>query len=203
VAFIGLAPIAALGFAYVGRARRPLGPVVVTAALVVMVPGGATVRSGDNIRLPGAYIPSAGPRAATTDVVSAARWLEARYGPHLTVMGDLDVVSIFAAYARSRPASYQNYGFRPWEVFFGRRLSARAVSELERSKTDFIAIDRRITQLPPFGGFYFSAQEPVTARPLPTSFLTKFERSRMFTAVYDNGNVVIYRYLGKPARRTR
>ncbi len=195
--FIGLAPVAAFALKRLADSRWRVGaPVVIVALVAIAITGGSIIRSGDNIRLPGPYIPSSGPRAATPDTLVAARWLEAHYGPRLTVMADNTLANVFGAYARTRPASHQFYGFRPWAVFYKTRFTLAAINELERSKTQFVAIDRRVHARRPFAGWYFSSREPRLNRAMPRAFTTKFGQTPLFRKVYDNGNVVIYRYVG-------
>jgi hypothetical protein len=164
-----------------------------------MLMGGAVIRSGENIRFPGAYIPSGGPRAVTPDTITAARWLLQSYGPQRVVMADVTLSSVFGAYALATPASYQNFGYRPWRVFFARTLTAAGQYELNRSGTEFVVVDQRITKYRPFGGYYFSPSEPSNHFPAgPAQYIAKFNTSPFFQRVYDNGNIIIYRYSSTP-----
>lgn len=166
-----------------------------------MLMGGATIRSGENIRFPGRYIPSGGPRAVTPDTIAAARWLLATYGPGHVVMSDVTLSSVFGAYALATPASYQNFGYRPWKVFFTPTLDRAAQYELRRSGTEFVVVDQRVTLYSPFGGYYFSRSEPRTGfSVVPARDLGKFNFSRFFQRVYDGGNIIIYRYSATPMR---
>jgi len=197
-AFLGLAPIAAIALHRLATgSQRWFAPAAVAAVVVIAVMGGSIIRSGENIRLPGDYIPSAGPRASTADTIAAATWLDDHYGPHLTVMGDYTLTSVFGGYGRARPASYQDYGFRPWLVFYADSFTEAGVAELRRSRTQFVAVDRRVTRERAFTGWYFSPEEPrLRERVMPEPYLRKFADSPMFSSVYDNGNVAIYRYVG-------
>jgi hypothetical protein len=196
-AFIGLAPVAAFGlfglFARAGFARALLG----SAALVLAFVTGATGRSGENIRFPGPYIATGGPRSTTADVIEAADWLRRNHGASQVVMGDITVAAVFGSYGGQLPASYQNFGYRPWQVFDSKRLTARGLYELDRSRTNFVVVDERVAESPPFGGYYFAPDEPIPSwrPPMPRAFLEKFDRDPRFDRVYDNGNVKIYRFL--------
>lgn len=197
IAFVGLAPVAAFALRRIAIIRW-WSAGLTAVALVLILGSGVVIRSGDNIRFPGSYVPSSGPRATTPDTIAAARWLARYYGRHRVVMADFTLASVFGAYANSQPASYQNYGIRPWRVFFSNRLTGAGRFELDRSGTEFIVVDRRMTTARPFTKFYFSDTEPALSTPLlPISYLTKFDSSNEFESVYDNGNVLIYRYLGR------
>ena len=63
-----------------------------------------------------------------------------------------------------------------------------------------MVVDRRIGGRKPFGGFYFSSQEPdIGAAAFPPRFLKKFDRSPFFEQVYDSRNIAIYRFVRTPA----
>jgi hypothetical protein len=180
-------------FARAGFARALLG----SAALVLVFVTGATGRSGENIRFPGPYIATGGPRSTTADVIEAADWLRRSHGASQVVMGDITVAAVFGSYGGQLPASYQNFGYRPWQVFDSKRLTARGLYELDRSRTNFVVVDERVAESPPFGGYYFAPDEPIPSwrPPMPRAFLEKFDRDPRFDRVYDNGNVKIYRFL--------
>ena len=195
VSFIGLAPLAAIAATRLFDRRRLLAWSAAMGGIFVMLMGGAVIRSGENIRFPGAYIPSGGPRAVTPDTITAARWLLQQYGPHRVVMADVTLSSVFGAYALSTPASYQNYGYRPWRVFFAPTLTGAGQYELNRSATEFVVVDQRITTVRPFGGYYFSPSEPSNDfTVVPEQDIAKFNTSPFFQRVYDNGHIIIYHY---------
>jgi hypothetical protein len=210
ISFIGLAPIAAVAAGWMLDRRWVLGRAGAVLVIFVMLMGGAIIRSGENIRFPGPYIPSGGPRAVTPDTITAARWLLRSYGPHRVVMADVTLASVFGAYALARPASYQNFGYRPWKVFFTSTLTGAGQYELNRSGTQFVVVDRRITRYRPFGGYYFSPSEPGNDFTLvPAQDIGKFDASPFFQRIYDSGNILIYHYsqhavkAGRPLRHAR
>lgn len=202
-AFIGVAPIVALAVGALVRFSRPLlgtGAAVLTVSIAIL--GGTSLRSGENVTMPGPYVPSSGPRALTSQVFEAAHWLRAHFGIHENVMGDATVSGAFGAYAESCPVTYENFGFKPWKVFFGSRLRRGGAKELERSDTAFVVVDRRIAESRPFGRYYFNPAEPALANGImPSRYLEKFDQDRRFKRAYDNGAVAIYRYMPVAPRR--
>ena len=193
--FLGLAPLAAVGIAWLTARRSLMAVLGAGAAAFLMVMGGATIRSGPNIRLPGPYLPSSGPLAATPDALRAASWLLNNYGPERRVMADTTLADVFGAYALATPETYQNFGIKPWRVFITATLTPAGEFELSRSGTQFVVVDRRVSRYPPFGGFYFSPQEPREPyRVIPLRDITKFATALGFTEIYDSGNIAIYRY---------
>jgi NO-binding membrane sensor protein with MHYT domain len=215
VSFIGLAPLAAIAATWLINRRRLLGWSATILGIFIMLMGGAVIRSGENIRFPGQYLPSGGPRAVTPDTIAAARWLLQSYGTHRVTMADVTLSSVFGAYALATPASYQNFGYRPWQVFFAPTLTATGRYELNRSGTEFVVVDLRVTRYRPFGGYYFSPYEPSNQfSVVPAQDIAKFNTSPFFERVYDNGNIIIYHYsptaapvpalsVGKAARGAR
>lgn len=199
-AFIGVAPIAAVGLR--GAFTQPIAQwraIGATAALVLIMAAGVMLRSGDNIRFPGPYIASGGPRAATPETIAAARWLKRHYGSGTRVMGDFTLAPVFGAYGDSFPVIYQHHGYRPWRVFFSQRLTGAGRYELDRSRTEFVVVDSRMGMRPAFGGYYFSlAEDSHPWRTIPRSFLRKFDKDGSFERIYDGGHVRIYRYRPLP-----
>lgn len=199
ISFIGLAPVAAVAIVWLFDRRRIAASAAAAAVVFVMLMGGAVIRSGDNIRFPGRYIPSGGPRAVTPEAIEAARWLLRNYGAHRVVMGDVTLSSVFGAYALATPASYQNFGYRPWQVFFAPRLTGEGQYELDRSGTEFVVLDRRVLKYRPFGGYYFSPSEPTHYfNKVPPEYLFKFNSNPHFDRVYHSGNLSVYRYSAQP-----
>lgn len=196
--YLGLAPLSAVAIvALVGR-KGTAALLASFGALFLILVLGTTARSGENIRFPGPYVANGGPRSATAETVAAARWLRRTYGPNWVVMGDITLAATFDAYGQDFPATYQNYGFRPWQVIESRKLTSRALYELNRSFAGFVVVDERASKSVPFEGFYFSPSEPRPTgwqAPMPQSFLTKFDHDPRFRRVYDNGVVRVYRFL--------
>lgn len=168
------------------------------AALVAILLFGS-VGIGDNqagrFPLPEAT-KAAGPETITPDLTSAARWLEQTGGRYNRVVGDGTTQAVFATVGFQRAT---DWGY--WTPFFATTPSE--VSQYMRSTaTRYLTVDRRITQLPPRYGYYFSdaelylpeAQIPGRALddPLPPALLDKFDRTPDLARIYDNGNIQIF-----------
>ena len=194
-AFVGLALIAALALAGLARRAGRAGQVAAASLLLLLYVGGVSTRSGEHIRFPGPYAPSADPRATTADVVASARWLERTQGPGNRVLGDRTVGATLGAYGQQVPVTWPYYGFRVWEVFMPERLGPGVLAELDRSATRWVAVDGRAAGRPPLTGYYFDESEPgaFTGQALTSAALGKFDAAP-FQRLYDNGNVKLYRY---------
>jgi hypothetical protein len=194
-AFIGLAPVCSLALAGLVRRAGLAGAAAAGSLLLVLYVGGVATLSGEHIRFPGPYAPSADPRSTTADVVASARWLRRAHGPGGRVMGDRTLAATMGAYGEQVPVTWSYYGYRVWDVFMPERLGPGVLAELDRSGTRWVAVDRRAAGRPPLTGYYFDDAEPgaFTGQALAPASLDKFD-APPFDRVYDNGDVVLYRY---------
>lgn len=200
-AFIGVAPLVALALGRLLVGARRLAQALAMVLLFVVFLGGINTRTGLQQGLPGPYQPS-DPQSMTRDVLAASSWLRERYGTGNVVVGDRTTFAVFGAYGRQQTLSGQGSGAQPWRVFFPRTVTAPVIRELNRHRVRFLVVDRRITREVPRIGWYYSSNEPgqeTRKEPLAAASLEKFERSRGFQTVYDNGNVVIHQYLPRAA----
>ena len=169
-----------------------------TAALVSVLLFGS-VGIGDNQagRFPVATpTKAAGPETITPDLTGAARWLEQTGGRYNRIAGDGTTQAVFATVGFQRAT---DWGF--WTPFFATTPSE--VSQYMRgTDTRYLVVDRRITELPPRYGYYFSDAElylpeaQLNGRqpgdPLPPTLLDKFDRVPDLARIYDNGNIQIF-----------
>jgi len=161
--------------------------------LVVFV-GSGVARSGEHIRFPGSYVPSADPRSMTPDVVGAAQWMRAAYGPHHRIAGDRTLAVTFGSHGAQTPVTYEEDGFPVWTVVAPEQMTPAVLAEIRRARLEWIAVDLRAAGRFPLTGFYFNDAEPgaYVDTALSTRALTKFDTGP-FKRAYDNGHVVLYR----------
>jgi hypothetical protein len=201
-AFIGLAPVCAVAFTRLVRGRisarvlrgRVAARVLAAALVVVVFVGSGVARSGEHIRFPGPYLPSADPRSMTADVVDAAHWLRAAHGPHHRVAGDRTLALTLGSHGMQTPVTYEEDGFAVWTVITPKEVTPAVLAEIRRAGLEWIAVDLRSAGHFPLTGFYFNDAEPgaYVDTSLTTRALTKFD-SGPFRRAYDNGHVVLYR----------
>ena len=197
-AFLGVAPLVAIAIARLLVGTRLVLRGLAVVLLFALFVGGISSRTTLAQGLPGDYEPSADPRSMTGDLLAAARWFRERYGTDNVVAGDHAAFAVFGAYGGQQVVSGQGTGARPWLVFFPRRITQSVLTELNLHDVQFLVIDRRIATDLPRTGWYYSSNEPGAGSrtgPVPTESLDKFTRSPAFETIYDNGNIVIYRYL--------
>jgi hypothetical protein len=197
-AFLGVAPLVALALGELLVGTRALARVLAAVLVFVIFLGGVVSRTSLEQGLPGPYEPTADPRSMTGDVLAASNWLLDRFGPNNVVIGDRTAFAVFGSYGGQNALSGQNTGTQPWRVFFPRAITPRVLYELNAHKVRFLIVDRRIATQLPRTGWYYSENEPGAGErqlPIPAARLEKFAHSHLFDKVYDNGNIVIYRYL--------
>jgi hypothetical protein len=191
--FLGAAPLCAAGLWSLARRWRWAGRVAAAALVAVAFVGGAVARSGEHIRFPGPYRPSADPRSMTPDMVAAARWLYTTRGPNHRVVGDRTLAAVMGSYGEQDPVTYQEDGRPVWKIFMPDALTPAVTAEVRGSGTAWIAVDLRTAGQFPLTGFYFDESEPgayVDTR-LTMAGLTKFDAGP-YRRAYDNGDVVLY-----------
>ena len=171
-----------------------LGGVVLAAILYV---GGVVTFSGEDIRFPGSFEAGSDALSTTPDLVAAAYWTDAHYGEGNPFIGDVTIAQVFGAYGRQDPRTYDEFGYRPWNVVFPKHLDSTVYDELRQDDARFIVEDLRTATLPPLPrGYYFNGKEPdanTGNRPFDIQSLEKFQYGP-FAEIYDNGNITIWEY---------
>jgi hypothetical protein len=163
----------------------------------ILYVGGVVTFSGQEIRFPDVYNAGSDSLATTPDLVAAASWIDAHFGNGNPFIGDATVAQVVGAYGRQDPRTYENFGYRPWNVVFPKRLGPIVYDELARDDARFIVIDCRIATLQPLPrAYYFNAVEPgagTGTRPFNAESLDKFKHGP-FNEIYNNGNIVVWQY---------
>ena len=200
-AFLGVAPLVALALAPLFTQPSTIKRLFAGLLLFVIFLGGVVSRTSLQQGLPGAYEPTADPRSMTSEVMAASNWLRSSQGVDNVVTGDRTGFAVFGSYGGQNVISGQSIGARPWRIFFPRAVTPTVLQELDRDGVQFLVVDRRITRQLPRVGWYYTASEPgsrTREHPLDPASLRKFATSDLFSRIYDNGNIVIYRYLPPP-----
>ncbi len=134
---------------------------------------------------------ASGPEAITDDLVAAARWLEAQYGPRHRVAGDRAGQVAFGTFG--------NQMTRIWGVghLYYYENPGGAIWFLNEHTIDFVSVDRRVSRYLPRYTTYFGDADPFSVqrptRPVPVERLEKFDRIPHLQRIYDNGDIILYR----------
>ena len=197
--FLGLAPLCGLALWWLMRRRATWSRSLGAALLGVVFVGCGAARSGEHIRFPGPYLPSADPRSATEDVLAAARWLRSAHGPDGRVAGDRTLAVVLGSYGAQTPITYQENGQPIWRIFEPETLTPEVTAEVRDSGVGWLAVDLRSAGVFPLTGFYFDESEPgaYVDTHLSTRGLIKFDSAPGYRRVYDNGNIVLYQVVAR------
>jgi len=195
-AFLGVALCAGVGVHVldrlhtVGRSGRRAA---IVGLVAVVTAGGIVV--GDNVGgrfprpVPGS---AAGPESVTDAPIAAARWLLRSTGRDHPLVGDQGSEVVFGTFGEQRPLSGRN------ALPFVAETPAQMARQLERLGASYVAIDRRISLLPPRFGYYFGPEELAASnrslygQPFPFEQLRKLDSVRTLSLIYDNGTTAVY-----------
>jgi hypothetical protein len=142
-------------------------------------------------RLPGSYIPASFERSVDSQNVSAAKWAGWAMTPDSTVASDFTMIHLMGAYGNKRP-----YTGISW-LFLTPQINFEDIRGLKKEGIDYLAVDRRMSQVLPATGYYFDPYEPEVfsyTAPLTVFLLDKFDAENLgLTRIYDSGDIVIYK----------
>ncbi|MDQ1657221.1 MAG: hypothetical protein QOD41_2304, partial [Cryptosporangiaceae bacterium] len=133
-AFIGLGPACALTLWLMTVRGRVVWRWIAPTLLVIVFVGSGVARSGEHIRFPGPYAPSADPRSMTPDVVAAARWLDTERGPDHRVVGDRTLAAAMGSYGEQVAVTYQEDGRPVWKILEPDTLTDGVAKEVRGSR---------------------------------------------------------------------
>lgn len=194
--FIGIAFF--IGVSIERLQKNNLTRVIIGISVMLLLIGGISVGISSPYR--GSYSDHIriGQQTITTDTIYSAEWSEKYMGRRNGMIADI-----------ATGAAFKYYGFQnaktdyAWEVFFPSNVSSGVTSHLASRQIDYIAVDKRITRFISELRYYFSREElyikdhPVYGRtePLPEDSIKKFDNNIIFSKMYDNGNINVYKVL--------
>lgn len=169
------------------------------AIAVLLAYGGIVIGSPGWARLPGPYLVSADERSIEPQGMDTARWARQALGPGNRIAADRVNTVLMLTYGRQTPVWSLSDPVNVTPVFFDRRWTARDRSLLRRAAVQYLVVDSRLTTALPTVGVYIDLDEPGALRhrnPLPKAAVTKFDRVRDISRVFDSGSIAIYHVRG-------
>jgi hypothetical protein len=169
--------------------RQPAGEVVaVCITIVIFISGMVNGWPPFWERLPGAYVPGGFERSVSPQGVEAARWAATDVEPGSRFAADLANYSLLGPYGdveaiRDSGPLFRSDRLRPSDVAHIRRLAVR-----------YVMTDRRLAELMPASGQYFSVDR-LAGRyrgPLNAGAMEKFAHVPGVSRVYDGGDIKVY-----------
>lgn len=187
--FIGISFISCISLLNFYRYRRTLSMILF---LILMV-GGTSIAIGPTARAPDLSPDFASEMATVTkDVITASNWFEQSFGRYNKIFGDKTVIYGFGGHG------IQKFSHTSSKVFYPKTIDAD-VKYFLSSYSDYIIVDKRITELLPTTQYYFDRFEHSINKsygidmPLPKENIDKFNDDIKIYRIYDNGNIITYR----------
>lgn len=166
---------------------------LIMALYIALIVGGTSIGIGPTARTPDYSANFASEMSTVTkDVYAGADWFEQNFGRYNKVLGDRTIIFVYGGYA------IQKIGQSSWRVFYPETMDKNVTSLIDWA-SDFIIVDKRITELFPTIGYYFGIEERTTNKPygvtipLPKENIDKFNNDLKIYRIYDNGNIITYR----------
>lgn len=195
--FLGVAGVIAFSIDRVwpesaaGRARS----VSLAVWLSVVFLGSVIVGWQPSQQLPGPYLVGADGRSVDPVGVSAATWTGDHLGNRNRFVADVTNRNLLGSYGYQDPVTYFNDGVATAPLELSPTFSDGELALLRQGQVRYILVDRRLGTARPLIGVYFEDGEPATQpaeRPIPPSWLDKFDSLPGASRIYDNGDIRIY-----------
>lgn len=164
---------------------------VILTCFGIVVMGGYNLGAGLNLLSRPAEQYASGPESITADVFSSAKWFKDNIGSNQTIFGDKTVSWIFG--------DIQNISLQDSSKIFLSKEINQEYSFLPLKY--YIVIDRRITEKLARYQTYFEGKLPLSMpgipqygfkEPLAKEYIDKFNKSKILTNMYHNGNICIF-----------
>lgn len=175
-----------------GRAGLGVG---LTALLTVVFLGGFIVGEPPQGRQPGPFLVAAERRSVSAEGLAAAHFAGAELPPGSRILVDHANAMLMGSYGGLDPVTRKIFGVPISKVFVDPTFDPRVRRLIRRGHIDYIVVDRRLSQTPPIGGYYFTAEEPGAfsrTQPISAAALGKFAQAPGLTKIYSNGAIAIY-----------
>lgn len=198
--FIGAAFAIALAVAWVlsteiVRWRPRWRRLSLSAAAGLLLVGGVIVGSPSWQRLPGPYLVEADSRSINLQSLAMAEWTVAHLGPNRAFASDRLNRLLLGAYGHQRVVFAHGAGTAEWAVFITDAIGPTEINVLRRGGVEFTVIDRRLSEGPPYVGYYYEKAERLrraAEEPMRPSQLDNFDQVRDTSRIYDSGDLQIY-----------
>jgi hypothetical protein len=168
---------------------------VLTGWLSVVFLGGLIVGWQPVDQLPGPYLVGANGRSMNPAGVSAATWTGDHLGSRNRFAADVTNRNLVGSYGHQDTVTYFSAGVSTAPLFLSPTFNSDDLAIVREGRVRYVLVDRRLGTARPLTGVYFEDDEPATrppTRPIPASWLDKFNSIPGVSRVYDNGDIRIY-----------
>ena len=197
--FVGVAFLAAMLIADLGRERRRFA--TMAAALALTAVGATTFLGGFIIgelqatRQPGAYLVGAEDRSVTAEGLAAADYASHNIPPASRILADRTNATLLGSYGGLDPI-FGKYAEIPVpRVLFSPRFDEADRRVVHGQSLAYVVVDTRLSEGLPVIGYYVESDEPgalTRKQPIAISSLRKFATTPGISKVYTNGRISIY-----------
>jgi hypothetical protein len=175
--------------------NKPFRPAMLIALIggtAIIYLGGTLLGSNpDYIRLPGPYLPSADFRSQDPETLAAVGWASRHLPTGSTVAADR-VPAVILGSKQLWPITGPQDGFVPAELYFSTAWGSQQTAIVKGVHIDYLYVDRRLADSPPYLGYYISQGETAKPTRLTSADVGKFAHVPGLKAVYHHGPVTIY-----------
>jgi hypothetical protein len=186
----GLALIKLVNVALAHRLGSAAIGVAVTVMLTLLFDGLANGWPPYWERLPGPYQVAGFERSVGPEGIATAQWALSVLGPGNRFAADMGNYSLLAGYGYQN--AIQGVGF----VYTSAEYTSSVAQAARAQDVQYVLVDQRLSQSLPVSGTYFPGYATASNHPIPIADLTKFDRVRGVSRIYDSGDITIYNLQG-------
>ncbi len=186
----GLALIRLVNAALVRRWKSAAIGVAAAGMLVLLFDGLANGWPPYWERLPGSHQVAGFERSVGPEEIATAQWTLSALGPGGRFAADIGIYPLLAGYGDQNPL--QDVGY-----LYTSATYTPAIAQAARAQAvQYVLVDQRLSQSLPASGTYFPGDTTAPNQPIPIADLTKFNRVRGVSRLYDSGDIVVYNLQG-------
>ena len=168
----------------------------ITTILSIVFLGGVVLGSGPSLGLlPGTYLAIGDPRSIEPQGIQAATWTHVYLGGNNRVATDRTNQILMGTYGGQDIVSETEDQVDISQFFLSSHLDTNEINILKNADVQYLIIDRRLTKLLPFLGYYYASDESGAFHyktPIALQDYEKFDKVPQVDKVFDDGNIVIY-----------
>ncbi len=155
----------------------------------VLLVGAFIVGTPDWARLPGSFMVGGDTRGLQPESYAVTDWTRNTLGPDNRFIADYSNKLLLGSFGEQYIVEGASW------VYLSPTLRPNAeLADLVKRNVAYVVVDDRLTTDVPRIGHYFEPGEPGSpwTRPLQPAYLTKFDKQRCLSRIFDSGHIAIY-----------
>ncbi|MGG7103488.1 hypothetical protein [Rhodococcus sp. 24CO] len=193
--YVGVAVMCALVVAFQDRLPRIVirfRKLISLAVLIVLLIGNVGAGLNDPYRFPGPFLWGSDTRSASAEARTVAEHIRLREG-RVRVVTDRYTTLALAAYGElyvSEPSS----DFPVWELTqTDTDPDTKLATDLAGATYDYLVVDTRMADSPPFNGDNYGSGDPLAGLPTPPSYLDRLDHAPWASLIMSTEHLRVYR----------